>query len=278
MKYPNNSIIVTIRASLVFAMFLSTSLVFPLKGESQELRRVENTAFQRGEKMVYRVYYNSMFTGNVSAGEATLEVLDSDITIGGRKAMHVVSLGRTRGLFNMFFKVVNRYETYIDERAIAPLAFVRRIQEGGYEKNQDVTFNHFTNIATSNTATVKVVPYVQDIISAFYYARTYDYTNSKPGDEFNVDFFLDDTVHVTRIVFDGREQVKTRLGTFNTLRFKPMVLAGNVFSQPYPMTLWISDDKNKIPIMLESGIIVGRVRMELVEHKGLRNPMTSKIK
>lgn len=244
----------------------------------QELRKLENTAFQRGEKISYRVFYDSYITGNVNAGIASLEIRPDNEVIAGRNTMNVVGIGRTRGAFNFFFRVVNRYETYLDEEAIVPLLFIRRINEGGYKKSQDVVFNQFENIAVSNTATVPVIPNVQDIISAFYYLRTYDYDDAEVGDIYDVSFFLDDTVYVSRVVFDGREEVNTRIGTFRTLRFKPQVLAGDVFSQPYPMTLWISDDKNKIPVMAQSGIIVGSVKMELIEYSGLKNPMSSRIR
>lgn len=262
--------------SLIF--FLIISLLSINKLEAQELRKHPNSAFTYGEKIEYRVYYDSFLTGNVTAGFASLEIQDDPVTVGGRKTMHVVGLGRTRGLFNLFFRVVNRYETYIDEEAIVPLVFIRRINEGGYIKNQDVTFNQITNQAFSNTATVDVSKNVQDIISAFYYARTADVTNIQIGDEVHVDFFLDDSVYVSKIVFEGRENIRTRLGTFRCLKFRPEVLTGTVFSQPYPMTLWISDDENKVPILAESGILVGSVKLELHRYSGLRNPLSSKIR
>jgi hypothetical protein len=245
---------------------------------AQDLRKIQNTAFQRGEKITYRVFYDSFLTGNVNAGEATLEIMKDNQVIGGRNTMNIVGLGRTRGAFNLFFKVVNRYETYIDEDAIIPHLFIRRIQEGGYKKNQNVMFNQRENLAISNTATTKVIPNIQDLISAFYYMRTLDFTHARVGDFYDVSFFLDDSVYVSRVVFDGREEITTRSGKFKTLRFKPQVLAGDVFAQPYPMTLWISDDKNKIPVLAQSGIIVGSVKMELVDYKGLRNPLTSKVR
>ncbi len=244
----------------------------------QGLRKIENNAFQRGEKISYRVFYDSYITGNVHAGEASLEIKEKNEKIAGRNTMNVVGLGRTKGAFNYFFKVVNRYETYIDEDAIVPLLFIRRINEGGYKKSQDVVFNHFENIAISNTATVPVKENIQDLISSFYYLRTYDYSDAREGDVYDVSFFLDDTIYVSRVMFDGREEITTRMGTFKTLRFKPQVLTGDVFSQPYPMTLWISDDKNKIPVLAQSGIIVGSVKMELTGYEGLKNPLTSKIK
>lgn len=262
----------------ILVLFVFTAGVFAAQaGKGQELRKIENNAFQRGEKITFRVFYDSYITGNVNAGIASLEIKPENEIIAGRNTMNVVGLGRTKGAFNFFFRVVNRYETYLDEEAIVPLLFIRRINEGGYKKSQDVVFNQFENIAISNTATVPVIPNVQDIISAFYYLRTYDYDDAEVGDIYDVSFFLDDTVYVSRVVFDGREEVNTRLGNFRTLRFKPQVLSGDVFSQPYPMTLWISDDKNKIPVMVQSGIIVGSVKMELIEYSGLKNPMSSKI-
>lgn len=261
-----------------FILTLACSIVL-LSVSAQDLRKIDNQAFQRGEKIVYKAYYDSFVTGHVVAGEASLEIEKENRVIANRNTMHVIGLGKTRGLFNFFFKVVNRYETYIDEQAIVPLLFIRRINEGGYKKSQDVTFNHFKNLAISNTATVPVTDYIQDIISAFYYARTLNITpETKIGDEFPVNFFLDDSVYTTKIVFDGRENIKTDLGTFKCLRFKPMVLTGTIFSQPYPMTLWISDDKNKVPILAESGILVGSVKMELIKYSGLKNPFTAKIK
>jgi hypothetical protein len=123
-----------------------------------------------------------------------------------------------------------------------------------------------------------VVENVQDLVSAFYYLRTYNYDSAQVGDVYDVSFFLDDTVYVSRVMFDGREEITTKVGTFRTLRFKPQVLTGDVFSQPYPMTLWISDDKNKIPVLAQSGIIVGSVKMELTDYTGLKHPLTSRIR
>ena len=257
---------------VLFSMFCLIKII-----NCQDLRVINNEAYQRGEKIIYKVFYDSFVTGHVNAGEASLEIEKEDKIIANRSTMHVIGLGKTKGLFNFFFKVTDRYETYIDEKAIAPLLFIRRVNEGNYKKSQDVTFNHFKKIAISNTKTSNVTAYIQDIISTFYYARTLDVKNVKIGDEFPINFFLDDSVYTTKIVFDGRENIKTDLGTFKCLRFKPMVLSGSIFSQPYPMTLWVSDDKNHVPILAESGILVGSVKMELTKYSGLKNPLSSQI-
>ncbi len=225
--------------------------------------------------MIFRAAYNSRITGNIYAGEASLEILSSNHTIDGRSTMHIVGTANTTGLFNLFFRVENRYDSYIDEQSMSPYRFTRNIREGRYRRNDDVSFDHEQKLAFSNRDTIPIPPYVQDIISAFYYARTFSMDSVEVGDAFYVDFHLSDSVYVTRILFEGYEQIKTRLGTFNTMKFKPQVQEGTVFDQPYPMTLWISDDENKIPILVESGLVVGSVRLELIQFAGLRNTIRS---
>jgi hypothetical protein len=250
--------------------------------QAQTLRTVTNTAFKRGELIRYKVYYDAILTGKVNAGEAELAVKDENKLIAGRSTYHVVGLGLTKGAFNLFFKVVDRYETYIDELAMVPWVFIRRVNEGGYKISQDVTFNQFKKYASSlnnknNVTTTTVVPEnIQDIISAFYYARTLDFTNATIGKEFPVPFFIDDTVFTSKIIYQGKEDITTGIGTFSCIKVKPSVATGNVFSDPYPMTMWVTDDKNHLPVLVESAIIVGTVKMELMKYSGLTNALTSK--
>jgi len=252
--------------------------------QAQTLRTATNTAFKRGECIRYKAYYDAILTGKVNAGEAELEVKNENKLIANRSTFHVVGLGLTKGAFNIFFKVVDRYETYIDENALIPWVFIRRVNEGGYKINQDLTFNQFnkTVISVNNknntTKTIVVVENIQDIISAIYYARTFDFSDAKIGQGFEIPFFLDDSIYTSKIIYQGKENLTIGIGTFSCLKFKPMVATGNVFSDPYPMTLWVTDDKNHIPLFAESAILVGSVKLELIKYSGLANPLSSKIK
>jgi len=262
-------------------LFIASLSVLSLN--AQTLRTASNTAFKRGELIRYKVYYDAILTGKVNAGEAELEVKNENKLIANRSTYHVVGLGLTKGAFNIFFKVVDRYETYIDEQALVPWVFIRRVNEGGYKISQDVTFNQFKKIASSlnnknnTTKTSIVTENIQDIISALYYARTLDFTAAKIGQEFPIPFFLDDSIYTSKIIYQGKENLTIGIGKFSCLKFKPMVATGNVFSDPYPMTLWVTDDKNHVPIYAESAILVGTVKLEIIKYSGLANTLTSKI-
>lgn len=246
--------------------------------QAQTYREVENKAFTHGEKLTFRVYYHSLLTGKVTAGEAKLEVKQKAVSKNGRDTYHIVGSGQSKGAFNLFFKVDDRFESFVDRQAMIPWYFIRRTREGGYKKDDEVTFRQNNGLAISRNAVKRIPENTQDILSVFYYARTLDISDVKPNESFPLSFFLDDSLYVSKIVYLGREVVKTEVGTFNCLKFKPMVIKGEVFSEPYPMELWITDDENRLPVMVKSAVIVGSVNMELIEHEGLRNPLTSLVK
>lgn len=266
---------------IVFILVITTIFV-ATSAFSQTLRTITNTAFKRGECLRYKVYYDAILTGKVIAGEADLEVKDENKLIANRSTYHIVGLGLTKGTFNLFYKVVDRYESYLDEEALVPWVFIRRVNEGGYQISEDITFNQYTKIATTvnnkknTTKTTAVCENIQDIISMFYYARTLDFTNAAIGDVFPVPFFIDDTVYSSNIIYQGKENITIGVGTFKAIKFKPSVATGNVFGDSYPITMWVTDDKNHVPLFAESAVIVGTVKLELIKYSGLANALTSK--
>ena len=261
-----------LRFFLVIFICTLTELAF-----AQPYEPVLNEAFRRGEKLSYRVYYKSFITGKVFAGEATLEIKNDHRQFNGRDTYHIECIGKSRHSFNWFMKVDEHFESFIDEKAIFPWLFIKDTREGRYSKYDEVEFIPENNMAKSRYAKKLTPPKVQDILSAFYFARTSDISKMVKGENFSIPVFLDDSVYVSAVICQDREVVKTRIGNFNCVKFNPMVLTGKVFSDRYPMTVWISDDKNKIPILVESSIFLGKVRIELTESTGLANPMSSKI-
>jgi len=252
-------------------------ITFSVFGQEFEYRTVENNTFEVGEKLKFKVYYDSFITGKVNAGTATLEVKKTNRRFNKREAYHIVGIGKSNPAFDMFFKVRDRFETYMDKEALIPHLFIRRTKEGGYVMEDDVYFDHQQGLAKSSKTTKEIEPNIQDIISAAFYLRTFDFNDAIVGQKYSVDFYLDDSAYVSVIQFEGREVVETQLGVFNCLAFKPMVATGEVFSNPYPMKLWVTDDANKLPILAKSEVVVGSVKMELIKYSGLKHPMDARI-
>lgn len=256
----------------VFLLLFSFLSAFP-----QPYRKVTNTAFVRGEKLTFRVAFNSTLTGNITGGKATLEVKDDNRIINNRSTYRVIGEGKTTGFIELFYTIKERFESYFDEEAMIPYEFLRHTRENNYKKDDIVTFRQDDHLAVSLTKIMSIPPNVQDIISGFYYSRTVDISDLKPGGIIQIPFFLDDSVYNSRIIFKGKETVKTKLGKFKCLAFRPMVATGSAFDDPYPVTVWITDDANRLPVLIESELSVGRARVELISYSGLANPVDAKL-
>lgn len=263
---------IIILSTIIVSVFAFTpSKEAPVIKKGSKFRSLKNTSFKKGEYLEYDATY-----GFFDAAKATLEIQPVSKTIKGRKTMHVVGKGVSLGTFNWFFKVEDRYETFIDEQAIIPWKFIRHVREGGYKLDRDVNFNHFQNkaqVIQKDTSVYKMKPNSQDLLSAFYYARTLDLQRAKVGQTFTINTFFDKEMYPMKIKYLGKEEIETDLGEFNCLKFRPIVEEGRVFKEEEDMTLWISDDANKVPIRLETDLMIGSIKLDLVNHKNLGVPL-----
>jgi hypothetical protein len=235
-----------------------------------ELRKQKNEAFKKGEVLKFRLHY-----GFMDAGEAVLEVKNEDREIGGRKVFHMVGVGYSKGSFDWFYKVRDRYETYVDQEALLPWIFIRRVNEGGYVINQDYIFNHYKDKVDVGEGKVFDTPdNVQDMLSAFYFTRSLDFSNAKAGDIYTIPAFVDKEVFPMKIKYIGKETIKTDLGKIRCIKFRPVVQKGRIFKKEEDLNVWITDDKNHIPVRAQAEILVGSIKMDLIDYSGLANPIS----
>ncbi len=234
-----------------------------------KLRSVENKAFTIGEELNYRLHY-----GVINAGTAKLEVNKFDKKIAGREVYHIIGSGRSVGAFDWFFKVRDKYETFVDVDGLFPWLFLRDVSEGGYEIKQQYKFQQTKNqIDNGEGKTFEAPSGVQDMLSAFYYARSIDYSDAKKGEIFTVWSFVDDELWPLKIRYLGKEQVKVGGKKYKALKFCPVVQAGRLFKDEEDVSVWISDDENKIPLLAQGKIFVGSIKFELTSAKGLASPL-----
>ncbi len=229
-----------------------------------------NFAFKEGEVLSYRVHY-----GFVDAGMAVIEVKPEIEEIGGRKVYHVVGNGYSKGAFDFFFKVRDRYESYIDKDALLPWLFIRRVNEGGYKFSQNYFFNHYKKeVRTEDNQIYPISDEVHDMISAFYAARNIDFSNAKEGTVYTVMSFVDKELWPLKMKYLGKDVIDTDIGKFKCLKFCPIVQKGRIFKKEEDLLVWITDDKNHIPLRAQAKILVGSIKMDIVSITNAANPLS----
>lgn len=226
--------------------------------------------FQVGEQLGYKLRY-----GPITAAEANIRVESTDVKFDNKPVYHLVAEGRTAGSFNVFYKVRNRYDSYIDKTDLSPYLYTENIREANYRRTDRARFYQDEKKIVSNKGTFRGDGQTFDVLSAYYFARSLDISRLSVGAKFSMDYFLDDGVTKLEVKYVGKERVKTSLGYFNCLKFSPSIQPGRIFRKDSKLYLWITDDGNRIPVKAQVEILVGSVTLELTSAKGLKFPLNA---
>jgi len=251
-----------------FIFLLSILAGAVLQACGQNIIDVGVPVFKAGEELIYRLKY-----GFITAAEADLHVEESEKKFDGHPAFHIVADGKTAGSFDFFFKVRNRYESFVDQKTLLPYFYTENRHEANYKHNDNVTFDHQDNKITAAKGVFPFNGKVFDFLSAYYFSRSIDISKIKTGDTFDLKYFLEDGVHTLNITYVGKERVKSNIGTFNCLKFNPTIIPGRVFRKNSKLYLWITDDDNRIPLKAHVELIVGSVTMDIMAVKNLKYPL-----
>jgi hypothetical protein len=232
------------------------------------------TAYQPGEKVDYTIHY-----GFITGGAATLELkIDSSM---GTKLWHSVIVGRTTGLADAIFNVLDIYESYINPGTELPVRSIRNISEGRYKRYNVVDFDHSTRqdsaILTSDLTGVHITPQgIHDILSCFYWFRNrimpYIDTIEK-GETITITTWFTDELYPIRMKYVGPEEVRTRAGRIKCYKFNPVTEKGRLFKTEEDVSFWFSSDKNFLPVKIRFDIFVGAFIVDLVNYEGLIHPL-----
>lgn len=239
------------------------------KAVAQELPFVKDRVFQPGEVLKYKLKY-----GFITAAEGTLKVLNSDLKFDGKPTYRLSVDGETSGTFDVFYKIRDHYDSYIDLDDLKPYFYQENIREGSYRRQDKARFSQDEKKVVATKGTFKT-PTTQtfDLVSSYYFARSLDISKMNPGDFVKLNYFLGDEVSQLEIQFVGRETIKTKLGKIRCLKFSPSIKPGRIFRKDSKLYLWVTDDGNRVPVKAQVEILVGSVIMEIKSADGLKYPL-----
>ncbi|MCX2573992.1 DUF3108 domain-containing protein [Pedobacter sandarakinus] len=242
---------------LTAAMFHAVAQELPLKKEP---------VFQEGEVLQYKLRY-----GFITAAEGTLRVSNSDLKFDNRPTYKLTVDAETSGTFDVFYKIRDHYDSYIDKTDLTPYFYQENIRESSYKRQDKARFHQDAKRVVSNRGNF-TTPTTQtfDLVSAYYFARSLDMTKLKVGDKFKLNYFLQDEISALEVEYVGKETIKSKLGNIRCLKFSPSIKPGRIFKKDSRLYLWVTDDGNRVPVKAQVEILVGAVTMELKSAAGLK--------
>lgn len=220
---------------------------------------VPAVSFGPGEKMVYKIGY-----GLVNAGEGVLELVGLT-EYQGHTCYHVQSRANSNRFFSSIYKVRDKIISYIDVHTLYSRYFYKRLREGDYKKTVEISFDHEQEVARYSDGNVyETVRGVQDVLSAFYYVRIQDLD---VGDVFEVPAHSSRKTYDLKVYVRGKETIEVEAGTFECYRVEPVMQGEGLFKHEGKLTLWVTDDQYRVPVLIKTKVPVGSIDVELKEYR-----------
>lgn len=247
----------------------------------------EELAFRSGERMDFILHYK---WGSINTDVGTATVTLDSLTFNGQKAFRCTASGRTKKFFDVFFKVRENFTSWFTREGMRPLKFTRDTYEGGYEARNTYLYKWdaaepyiaadvYTSKMGQKSLQLPLTPCTYDLPALFFFARNMDIENVEPGKRYPMTFAIDEEIYNVYFILHGRETIKVKgLGTVNTIRFAAKLLEGEVFKGEEDMTIWVSDDENRLPVYFEAPLRVGVASGRMSGYGGLKSPFTSLVK
>jgi Protein of unknown function (DUF3108) len=273
-------VVITLLLGLLSVRLSSTLQTDHIQSLANDLCGIDNTTFLGGEEIVYKVYYNWGFFWT-AAGLVHFKVDET------ADLYHVSVTGSTAGFYDNFYHVRDTFETYLDKETLLPTMFVRAIKEGKYRHYNRSVFDQemkaVTNYKGKNreeleTSEEQFTECMHDMISILYHVRNMNFDDLNVGDTFPIKVFLEEMYSLNVKIMERHVKQKVKgSGKFMTHVFQPQLIAGEVFREKDQMTIYISADSNRIPVLIESPLTVGKMKAVLLDYKGLKYNLDSRI-
>ena len=262
--------------TLSFCIFFYSTLSYTQNLNSDlidnDLYEKTFNAFSSGELLEYKLYY-----GFLNASYASLELRKEELN--NNIVYRATAIGKTTGLARFFFKVDDLYEAFFPLEKVKPIKSIRDIYEGGYVRKAETFYNDnnktatLINKITDESKIINLENDYQDIVSTFYFLRKHlDISKLNEGDLIGVNIFFDQRNYPFKMKFLGIENLKTKFGLIECMKLNPFMEAGRVFRSNKGLELWVTNDKNRIPIKVRANLRVGTIVAELTSFRGITNP------
>jgi len=197
---------------------------------SKPVQRFGFVAYKPGEEIRYRVHY-----GIFTAGEAIMRVNPLLYRVNNRICYRAEVIGNSKGAFDKIIRIRDVWGSYFDTVNFQPQKSFRSIQENRYRKKEEIYFDYSRNMAKiqsedGNAEEVAVSPGVQDMVSGYYFMRLLNYDNYQKKDTIRMNGIFENKTYDFRIIYLGKERIKTKFGKTNAFLISPIMPKNSLFS------------------------------------------------
>lgn len=268
-----------VKLKYIYLLILLVSGYSALGQDTLFFPKVHHNPVKPGETLSYKVTF-----GFFTVGKAQIVTSEKLYRVNGRPCYKVEVKGQTSGAVDWVAKVEDVWGTYMDSLSFMPIMGYRQIKENNYRKNEVTKFDQKNNMVELKVLNQKTGEYkeslifqtmepVRDLVSGYSFLRTLDYDGKKVGDSIALYGIFEDDFYDFKVLYAGKEKVKTSMGEFSAYKLIPVMPDNKLFAGKNSITIWLSDDANKIPLKIEANMVIGKAGCEIIGAKNLKNEL-----
>jgi hypothetical protein len=216
-----------------------------------------------------------------------MKVLSKTI-MSGNEVYHIQTTARSVAFFDNFYKVRDEVNSFVIADGFYSLRFEKKLREGDYFADMFVDYipqdsvakvrffrykDDKLNLKDKKEYDVKIPPFINDVLSSFYYIRN---KNLEVGKSIYLTNHEADKVYDLEVKVYEKETIDVDAGKFRCIVVEPLLKGEGIFKQDGRLKVWLTDDDLKIPVQMTTKIAVGHLTTELIKIEGVNRPIRAK--
>ncbi len=212
------------------------------------------------EKLTYSVYWSG-----IKAGSASLEVENTP------EGIRIMSRATSAPVISIFYKVEDIAQSILYPDGY-PSSYTLKISEGKHRRDKTTLFGTksdkepqkvmYSNKLENETMKFNLEKQTFDPLSGFYAIRKRQLV---VGQSEFIDIFDSKKLWSVEVQILRKQHISTPAGEFDTIVVKPLLQSEGIFMKKGEIYIWLTDDEQKVPVMMKSKVKIGSIIAKLVE-------------
>lgn len=247
--------------------------------------KAQDNAFASGENIKMTISYT---LGFIEVRAAQANITANCCIYDGEDAMNLELAGKTIKAFKAF-NIRDTLRAKVDPYTLMPKFTQVQSHEDDYFASYQTTYGtkdgknyarvrKYKRDGLRKDTTIYSDKMYLDVMSILFQLRNVDFSKLTKNQRTPMPAIFQDDLFDLYWRYAGKEKITIRKGeTYNCVKVCPCFVEGTLFDKGEVMTIWLTDDKNHMPVLIESKLKIGSIRVVMESVKGNKYPFTSLI-
>ena len=250
---------------LTTLIFLSSLLIY-----SQQINNDDNFPFGFNEKLSFEIQYN---IGPAWLKVGSFQLKADTLRVNNILCYHFNSETKTSTNWKWLYNISSHYDAISNISTLKTIKYNQSTTYGRHQLSYDYNFFNdsiYLSLLKDkklSKLTINNDSLIFDALSALYFARSLDFSNFNINDSIEIEILHGQDILNQKIIFNGIVDLINNDGKiYECFKFTSHINNNEIISDSDPAQVWVTTDKNRLPIKVSTEIFAGTINVFLKEY------------